>query len=143
MEPAHSHLFDQPHHNVSDDDDNKAVESKPPEVIIPPFWQHQRGQSFASVISNGKPPPITLEDHTEESYEQTSPLWAKVVSIQNHVVVSGNVTGVGDYVVWICKVDTLDVSFHFCPPDYFTPKPFHLYSRSFFGERADLDRAGL
>ena len=93
------------------DRNSKAVESKHSQAIIPPFWQHQRGQSYASVISNGKPPPITLEDHTEESYDQSSPLWAKVVSIQDHVIVSGSVAGVGDYVVWICKVDTLDVSF--------------------------------
>ena len=86
----------------------------PPQIITPPYWQHTRGQSYASVISNGgKPSPIRLEDHTDESYNGDggicSPLWAKMVCIDDHVVVSGNVKGVGDYVVWICRVDTLDV----------------------------------
>lgn len=80
--------------------------------IVPPYWQsHQRQASYASVVSIGKPPPITLEDHTEESHDISSPLWAKVVSIDHHVVVSGSVSGIGDYVVWMCNVDTLNV----CP----------------------------
>ena len=80
-------------------------------AVVPPYWQqHQRHASYASVISNGKPPPISLEDHTEEPEEVSSPLWAKVVSIESHVLVSGNVPGLGDYVVWICRVETLDVS---------------------------------
>lgn len=89
---------------------SKNATPSPPQTIVPPYWQHRREQSYASVISNGKPPPITLEDHTEESFDQSSPLWAKVVSIEDYIIVSGNVAGVGDYVVWICKVDTLDVS---------------------------------
>lgn len=78
-------------------------------IIIPPYWQHIRHTSYASILSNGRLPPITLEDHTDEPEGQTSPLWAKVVAIDSHVIVSGNVPGVGDYVVWICSVDTLDV----------------------------------
>ena len=86
-------------------------------TVVPPYWQqHQRQASHASIISNGKPPPISLEDHTEEPEGISSPLWAKVVSIESHVLVSGNVPGVGDYVVWICRVETLDVSsVHHCP----------------------------
>ena len=84
-----------------------------PETLIPPYWQHRRQVSHASVVSNasisGKPPPIILEDHTGEIEGQRSPLWAKSVAIDNHVIVSGNITGVGNYVVWICKVFTLDV----------------------------------
>ena len=97
---------------------SKSVHDSPdgtsqPETLIPPYWQHRRQFSHASVVSNasftGRPPPIILEDHTEELDGQKSPLWAKSVAIDNHVVVSGNITGVGDYVVWICKVFTLDV----------------------------------
>ena len=93
---------------------SEATSPLPPQIISPPYWQHTRGQSYASVISNGgKPSPISLEDHTDESYNGDggicSPLWAKMVCIDDHVVVSGNVKGVGDYVVWICRVDTLDV----------------------------------
>ena len=92
---------------------SKDATPSPRQVIVPPYWQHRREQSYASVISNGKPPPITLEDHTEESFDQSSPLWAKVVSIEDYVIVSGNVAGAGDYVVWICNVDTLDVGISF------------------------------
>ena len=107
---------DSTHDNVgAQDERSEATSPLPsPQIIFPPYWQHTRGQSYASVISNGgKPPPIRLEDHTDVSYEGDggvcSPLWAKVVSIDDHVIVSGNVKGVGDYVVWICRVDTLDV----------------------------------
>lgn len=91
-----------------------ASTGKPqPEILIPPYWQHRRQVSHASVVSNAstttKPPPIILEDHTEEDDGLTSPLWAKAVSIENFVIISGNLTGVGSYVVWICKVFTLDV----------------------------------
>ncbi|MCJ1380831.1 PX domain-containing protein ypt35 [Xylographa soralifera] len=93
---------------VHDSPDGKSQ----PETLIPPYWQHRRQFSHASVVSNasitGRPPPIILEDHTEELDGQRSPLWAKSVAIDNHVVVSGNITGVGNYVVWICKVFTLD-----------------------------------
>ena len=82
-----------------------------PESISPPYWQHKHSQSYSSVISNGgRPAPITLEDHTEDQDGVSSPLWAKVVSIDDHTIVSGTVKGVGDYVVWICRVTTLDVS---------------------------------
>ena len=94
--------------------DHDVATGKPrPEPLVPPYWQHRRQVSHASVVSNashtGKPPPIILEDHTEELEGQTSPLWAKAVQIENNVIVSGNITGVGDYVVWICKVFTLGV----------------------------------
>ena len=79
------------------------------QTIVPPYWQHQRGSSYASL---DHPPsfPITLEDHTEESSEQSDSLWANGVSIENYVVISGNIPSVGDYVVWICSVDTIHVS---------------------------------
>lgn len=80
--------------------------------VVPPYWQHRRFESYASVTDK-KPPPITLEDHTEESSEQSGSLWAKGVSVEDHVVVSGNVPSLGDYVVWNCQIATLDVGFHF------------------------------
>ncbi|MCJ1306515.1 PX domain-containing protein ypt35 [Agyrium rufum] len=82
------------------------------ESIVPPYWQHQRGHSRNSVISIGrKPSGISLEDHEDDEYTnggQSSPLWAKIVNIDEHVVVSGNMKRIGDYVVWICKVATLE-----------------------------------
>lgn len=86
--------------------------SELPTVLIPPYWQqHRRATSYASVVSNGRPSPIRLEDNTEELEGVKSPLWAKLVAIDSHTVVSGNLKGVGDYVVWICRVETLDVGY--------------------------------
>ena len=87
-------------------DDGSPIDAEP---LIPPYWQHRRDESYSS-IGIVRPPPITLEDHTEEPSEQSKSLWAKGVSIEDYVTVSGNLPGVGDYVVWNCKVDTLDVS---------------------------------
>ena len=81
--------------------------------VVPPYWvQHSRHTSRASVISNGgRPPPIRLEDNSVEPDldAASSPLWARAVAVNEHAVVSGSVKGVGDYVVWICRVQTLDV----------------------------------
>jgi hypothetical protein len=52
--------------------------------------------------------PITLEDHTDEGSEQCKALWAKHVTIDDYVIVSGNAPAVGAYVVWNCTVETLD-----------------------------------
>lgn len=77
--------------------------------LIPPYWSHQRYESYSSV-QNAKPPPITLEDHTEEPSEHSGAVWAEGVTIDDHVLVSGTVPNVGNFVVWNCKIETLDVS---------------------------------
>lgn len=77
--------------------------------IVPPYWSHQRYESYSSV-RNTKPPPITLEDHTEESSEQGGRVWATGVTIDDYVLVSGTVPNVGNFVVWNCRIETLDVS---------------------------------
>lgn len=84
----------------------------PPPSIVPPYWQHRRFESYASV-NIPKPAPITLEDHTEETSEQTGSLWAKSVLIDDYVVIQGTVPSLRDYTVWNCKIDTLDVSIFF------------------------------
>lgn len=77
-------------------------------AVVPPYWrQHQRADSTAS-LDNLRPPPITLEDHTEVPSEQSSALWAKSVTIHDYTIVSGSRTGIGAYVVWNCTVETLD-----------------------------------
>jgi hypothetical protein len=54
-------------------------------------------------------PLITLEDHTEDpASETTRGLWARSVTIDDHVIVKGK-SGIGAYVVWTCKIQTLDV----------------------------------
>ena len=78
--------------------------------LIPPYWSHRRYESYAS-IETTKPAPITLEDHTEDLEEHTASCWAKGVSIDSYVIIGGSVPNVGRFVVWNCKIDTLDVSF--------------------------------
>ncbi|KAF2030082.1 PX-domain-containing protein [Setomelanomma holmii] len=79
--------------------------------VVPPYWQrHERHASRMSSYStdNGRPTPISLEDHTDEGSEQCRVLWAKGVTIDDYVVVSGTAPGLGAYVVWNCTVETLD-----------------------------------
>ena len=80
-----------------------------PQSQTPVYWQHRRYESYASV-GNQKPPPITLEDNTEDDFDTNSPFWAKQVLIEDHVVVTGTLPRVGDYTVWNCRITTLDVS---------------------------------
>jgi hypothetical protein len=82
-------------------------------VVPPPYWQrHERNASYLSTYSaeNGRPTPIGLEDHTDEGTDHFKVLWAKGVTIDDYVVVSGTAPGLGSYVVWNCTVETLDVS---------------------------------
>lgn len=82
-------------------------------AVVPPYWQrHQRSASYHSNCSadNGRRTPIGLEDHTDDGSEQCKALWAKGVTIDDYVVVSGSAPGIGAYVVWNCTVETLDVS---------------------------------
>lgn len=75
---------------------------------VPLYWQHRRYESYTSVDII-RPPAIILEDHTETEPDCSSPLWAKAVSLEDYVVVSGSFASVGNYIVWSCKIDTLDV----------------------------------
>lgn len=76
--------------------------------LSPPYWQHQRSISSATQVSVDRPPAITLEDNTQPNSPSQSGLWAKTVSIEDYVVVRGNPAGLGAYVVWNCRVQTLD-----------------------------------
>ena len=100
-------------HNLDTAHQDPAAEgqSGTPPSNVPPYWQHRRFESYTSV-NIPKPAPITLEDHTEETSEQTGSLWAKQVSIDDYVIVQGNVPSLGDYTVWNCSIETLDVSFY-------------------------------
>lgn len=95
--------------NRNDQSDGEASSAELPPVIVPPYWQHRRAASRTSIISNGRIQPIRLEDNSQEPEGVTSPLWARVVAVDSYTIVSGSVKGVGDYVVWICRVDTLGV----------------------------------
>jgi hypothetical protein len=75
----------------------------------PPFWtQHDRSVSTVSYqsIVHTRPAPILLEDHSEEDHEQSRGCWAKSVTVDDYVIVSGP-TGIGAYLVWNCTVSTL------------------------------------
>ncbi|RDW81708.1 uncharacterized protein DSM5745_05265 [Aspergillus mulundensis] len=86
-----------------------APKERPVSGIVPPYWSHHRNASRVSQISTDGGPAITLEDHTEDPNSETSRgLWAKSVTIDDHVVVQGK-TGIGAYVVWNCKIRTLEI----------------------------------
>ncbi len=90
--------------------ETKPERSRDPSSAVPPYWQHQRFESYSSV-GHLRTTPIRLEDNTEECLGESSPLWAKGVSIDDHVLVSGNIPSIGDYVVWSCCIKMIDVSF--------------------------------
>ncbi|KAF3399108.1 PX domain-containing protein YPT35 [Talaromyces pinophilus] len=91
----------------------QARKDRPISGVVPPYWRHQRALSRASLASSvdthrSSKPAITLEDHTADPNATTTRgLWARSVTIDDHVVVSGK-TGIGAYVVWMCNVQTLD-----------------------------------
>ncbi|KAJ6172304.1 hypothetical protein N7470_001371 [Penicillium chermesinum] len=75
-----------------------SPKARPVSGVVPPYWQrHERGSSRASQASL-RSTLITLEDHTADPDSETSRgLWARSVTIDDHVVVRGR-TGVGAYV---------------------------------------------
>ncbi|PGH16366.1 hypothetical protein AJ80_05216 [Polytolypa hystricis UAMH7299] len=80
------------------------------ESVVPPYWRHYRSVSQASQTSldAAHERHITLEDHTQDSaFDSNRGLWAKGVTIDDHVVVKGK-SGIGSYVVWICRIQTMD-----------------------------------
>ncbi|EAU38760.1 conserved hypothetical protein [Aspergillus terreus NIH2624] len=87
---------------------NGSSKDRPVSGIVPPYWSHHRNASRTSQTSLEPLPPITLEDHTEDPNSETSRgLWARSVSVDDHVVVQGK-TGIGAYVVWNCTIQTLE-----------------------------------
>lgn len=76
----------------------------------PPYWQHNRTASYATVASSDRAPAITLQDNTDSQSLKHTQLWAKSITIDDYVIVKGSATGIGAYVVWICRVETLDGS---------------------------------
>lgn len=123
MDPVGGDQAGPPHHNVSTTGRTNApghlrsadIKADVPFAIVPPHWSHRRHESYASYDDrNPKSPPIVLEDNTGADSERSSSCWARCVSIDDFVVLSGSFPAVGTFVVWNCKVDTLEVS-HFRP----------------------------
>lgn len=123
-ETATLHL-EEPAVAKGDDDEQRTENARL--AVVPPYWQHRRYESYASA-NIVRPPAIILEDHTEDLETNCrTPLWAKEVSLTDYVVVSGNIPSVGDYVVWTCTIETLDVG----PFVLFNPFQFLVLSLSF------------
>lgn len=83
-------------------------------VASPPYWvqSHQRSASAISIesIPNGA---ITLQDNTDGEDAKNKACWAKSVYIEDHVIINGGRTGIGNigaFVVWNITVETLHVS---------------------------------
>ncbi|KAK6430082.1 PX domain-containing protein ypt35 [Oleoguttula sp. CCFEE 5521] len=76
----------------------------------PPFWLTRHDRSISTVsyqsIVETRPAPISLEDHSSASHEQSLGCWARSVTVDDYVIVSGP-TGIGAYLVWNCSVATL------------------------------------
>jgi hypothetical protein len=87
-----------------------STENSP--VTSPPYWvqSHRRSVSNISVESI-QPGAITLQDNEDgENYKSNEVCWARGVHINDHVVVNSSRTGIGAFVVWNIKVETMNVS---------------------------------
>ena len=76
-------------------------------LLTPVHWLHHRRESYAS-IAEERPDAITLEDHTEGTLADDDAVWAKTIYIEDYSIISGNIPSVGSFVVWHCRIDTLD-----------------------------------
>ncbi|ETI26256.1 hypothetical protein G647_03033 [Cladophialophora carrionii CBS 160.54] len=84
-----------------------AGDQSRPTPLPPPYWKPSRESSFDELAAL-RPPPITLEDHTLSREASRAALWAKSITIDEYVIVRGNPLGAGAYVVFNCRVQTLD-----------------------------------
>lgn len=111
MDPAKELCLSDPESSASEPNTPNSANDLPP-IIIPPYWQHQRSTSSGSHLSlegQKRAQPIHLEDHTENNAEASNACWARSVKIEDYAIVQAGTTGIGAYVVWNCKVETLDV----------------------------------
>lgn len=79
-------------------------------LAAPPYWLRKRSTTHSTIGSLEGSPPITLKDNTEEIPKAHNQLWARSITIDDYVIIQGNSVGIGAYVVWICRVETLDGS---------------------------------
>lgn len=117
MEPVSSETVNESSPSPSREDGATLATARPERnSVVPPYWQrHERNGSRLSSYTSDAGARIVLEDHTDEGSEQCKVLWAKHVTIDDYLVVSGTAPGLGayspgQYVVWNCTVETLDVS---------------------------------
>ena len=73
--------------------------------VIPPYFDGVRVRRTDSATPTPGQGGIDLVDQSDEDHEIGRACWAKNVSIDDYVVVSGP-TGIGAYVVWHCTIET-------------------------------------
>jgi hypothetical protein len=81
-----------------------------PITSAPPYWRsssrrNQSQTSLDSSIHGG----ITLNDNETGNTDRSESCWARSAVINEHVIVNGNRTGIGAFVVWIVVIETLTV----------------------------------
>jgi len=77
-------------------------------VTSPPYWVQSHQRSFSNIsIESIAPGAITLQDNDNGEDVKNKACWAKSVYIEDHVVINGNRTGIGAFVVWNITVETL------------------------------------
>jgi hypothetical protein len=80
-------------------------------VTSPPYWVQSHHRSFSNIsVESIAPGAITLQDNDNGEDVKNKACWAKSVYIEDHVVINGNRTGIGAFVVWNITVETLRVS---------------------------------
>jgi hypothetical protein len=80
-------------------------------VSSPPYWTQSHRRSVSTISVESTPPGgIKLLDNTDGRDNKNEFCWAKAVHIDDHVVINGNRTGIGAFVVWNITVETLNVS---------------------------------
>lgn len=103
--------------------------STPASVTSPPYWSrsnsnensnlHRRSTSNMSTMSTDSFIPagaITMRDNEASGQdERNKACWAKSVEITDYVVVNGSTAGIGAFIVWNVRVETLQVSFYVGP----------------------------
>lgn len=81
-------------------------------ITSPPYWTQSHSRSFSNVsVESTLPGGIVLRDNTEdERDDKNSACWAKGVHIDDFVIISGGLNGLGSFVVWNITIETLNVS---------------------------------
>jgi len=77
-------------------------------ITSPPYWVQSHTRTFSNISVETIPSgAITLQDNTNGHSDKNEACWAKSVSIDDYVVINGSRTGIGAFVVWNVKVETL------------------------------------
>jgi hypothetical protein len=80
--------------------------------VSPPYWVQGHQRSFSNISVDSVPGGITLQDNTDEEDAKNKACWAKSVYVEDHVIINGNRSGIGAFVVWNINVETLQVGAH-------------------------------